>query len=224
MGELVGMSPSLNNQRSRDEIDRKAVRQPNPEVIVLAHREGLVKPADRLEDLPAEKTGRQTEKAERQHLVKDPSGRLSMFLMGVEPGPASNPDLFSIGYFRPGKGLKESHLNSDFFFFPEVVGIQEGNLLSPSQPQTQVSGSADAPMRLPMIDDSWAIFSDDFLSLVIRAVIDDQELKRMAGAGAFEEILREDRVDRLTQKSRPVIRRDDDRDHITSRPGSSLPA
>ncbi len=36
------MAPALDGQFSIDEEDRKTSRDPEPEIVILAHREGLV--------------------------------------------------------------------------------------------------------------------------------------------------------------------------------------
>jgi hypothetical protein len=54
MGELVGMPPPLDYERSGDKMDRILMSQPDPQVIVLADWKLLVEDTDLRENLAAE--------------------------------------------------------------------------------------------------------------------------------------------------------------------------
>jgi hypothetical protein len=183
------MAASLDGQGCGDEGDRILPRQPDAEVIILADGKVLIKPADVLKDLPPEETRRQAQKTQCQDFIKDPSGILLVFLAGVEMFPAPDPDFLGGTDFGPGESPEKGQLNSDLFLFPKVIRIEEGDEISSGKGEALVAGCAYASMSLKMIGGQSAEGLHNLPGVVLRAVINHQELEGMIRTGPAETIL-----------------------------------
>ncbi len=140
-----------------------------------------------------------------------------MLFVGVEPRAVPDPGLFGGAHLGVREGLEEGHLDADFLLEPEVVRIEEGDELALGQPEAGVTGGAHATVRQGVVRNSITVFRHNLPGVVVRAVVDDQELEHRGGGPAFEIILAEDRVDGFGKKKGPVIGRDDDGDHVSPR-------
>ncbi len=52
--ELIGMPPSLDDQFFVDEKEGKPAGNPEPQIIILAHRQALVKETSHIQNLPSQ--------------------------------------------------------------------------------------------------------------------------------------------------------------------------
>ncbi len=72
------MAPSLDDQFSIDEEDREACRDPQPKIVILTHRESLVKEADFRKKNPTHERGRRADNAKGKTFFENPTRVLGM--------------------------------------------------------------------------------------------------------------------------------------------------
>src|SRR3990167_4684443 len=101
-----------------------------PKVIVFTDRKGFVESSFSLKQIPGHHHRRWAHQAKVEAGAKDISRRLAMSPFRIYPDPPAYPDLLGLADLDLRPGLHKCHLGFQLPPPPQVIGIQEGQILA----------------------------------------------------------------------------------------------
>ena len=69
-----------------------------------------------------------------------------VMIFGIDPNAIANPDFVGLADQQFRSTLHKTQLALKFGRLPEIIGIEKGDIPTPTQLQTPVAGIADAPI------------------------------------------------------------------------------
>src|SRR4030043_1438894 len=136
------MPSPFDNQFTIDKKNRKAGRDPEPEVIILTHRKGFVKETGFYKKCLLHHYRGRADDTERKALFKYPTRIFCMLEHCVDSLPFPNPDLIGVANGIMGVVIQKSHLNLQFPLHPKIIRIQKGDISASGMKNPFVSGCA----------------------------------------------------------------------------------
>jgi hypothetical protein len=120
-GQLVGVAAPLDHERLADQGDRSVLRDAQPEIIVFADREALVKSPNASQEIPRHHDRGRADQAEIQAGAEDITGGLPVPFSRIHARAVSQPDLLGLAYLDLGMGLHVIGLNFELGRPPQIV-------------------------------------------------------------------------------------------------------
>jgi hypothetical protein len=167
------MAALLDDKTLSHEKDREPAADAKPHVVIFADRQTLVEETYDVEDVPSYHHGRRTYDAQGKTPFIDMPRVFLVALTLVQVVTVSDPRLVGVAHRGVGQ-THGSHLDGKFVLLPEIVDIEEGDVVAPSKGNPTIAGGTHSPVFLPDIANGKV--SNHFFRTVRRTVIDHDDL------------------------------------------------